>query len=89
MSDEEWLTYKERWLQAMKEKGHFPQLDDDGTLDIFAINYGNHNGPSCETCGWSCCMHCNAEMFIPKCTSPTLDLKAEPALLLEKLEVGK
>lgn len=48
------------WLRVMRERGHTPVLDDDGSLDIFIMDYDIHNGPGCSVCGWSTCWHCNS-----------------------------
>jgi hypothetical protein len=66
-----------KWAEAMKTKGHSPIRDPDGTLDYFAFSSGNHNGPGCSVCGWSCCWHCNGIEDIPACD--VLDLKVERA----------
>ena len=38
--------------------GHIWQKDDDGSINIFAFESGNHNGPVCIKCGYSFCHHC-------------------------------
>lgn len=55
------------WLEAMKAKGHMPIVDEDGDLDIFALEADTHNGPGCAACGWSCCMYCTKVEDIPAC----------------------
>lgn len=47
-----------KWHEAMKAKGHMPKMTSDGDLDGFVCDWGNHNGPGCLVCGWSCCWHC-------------------------------
>lgn len=43
-------------------KGHEWKLDeDDGEVDIFALDYDIHNGPMCINCGYSFCHHCDKE----------------------------
>lgn len=75
MSD--WLTEeKERWMEAMKAKGHVPVVEDDGSLDMFVCDGGYHNGPGCSSCGWSTCHHCERIEDIPECDNPALELKA-------------
>ncbi len=64
-------TYEEVkniWKKAMTKKGHTPQLDEDGEIDLFAYSPDGHNGPRCTTCKWSCCRHCESVENIPKCT---------------------
>lgn len=36
-------------------------LDEDGDIDTFAMEYGNHNGPMCKRCSYSYCHHCQDE----------------------------
>jgi len=38
--------------------GHRLIRDKDGKIDIFRLEYDNHNGPECERCGESWCHHC-------------------------------
>jgi hypothetical protein len=67
----------EKWVAAMKAKGHTPRMVDwpDGPdLDIFFTDAGFHNGPGCDTCGWTCCMHCDDVGRIPECDNPALNL---------------
>lgn len=46
--------------------------DDDSTygdeVDIFALEYGHHNGPECKKCGFSFCHHCTSEFDIEPCS---------------------
>lgn len=46
---------------------HVWKLDEDGTVDIFAMEYANHNGPECVECGYSFCRHCTPEKWESKC----------------------
>ena len=61
------------WYEALKAKGHMPIMvdyDDEGDpprLDVFVCDSGYHNGPGCEACRWSCCMHCKGIKSIPEC----------------------
>lgn len=64
------------WFDAMRTKGHMPRVDDDGFLDIWAVNAEHHNGPACEACGWNCCMHCEGIGDIPECSNAPLELEA-------------
>lgn len=32
--------------------------DEDGKIDEFAMEYEYHNGPYCNRCGYSFCIHC-------------------------------
>lgn len=62
----------DRWIVAMKAQGHLPRMDSVG-LDIFVFDTGHHNGPGCETCGASWCMHCDGPEEIEPCTSPVIE----------------
>lgn len=69
---------KQQWFDAMKAKGHLPMMDelyDHPELNIWVVDVGFHNGPGCETCHWSCCMHCDSIESIPQCDNPCLDLE--------------
>lgn len=33
--------------------------DEDGKIDMWALDSGFHNGPMCKRCGESFCLHCN------------------------------
>lgn len=39
-------------------RGHIWKIDQDGSIDIFGVEYGNHNGPICVNCEYSFCHHC-------------------------------
>jgi hypothetical protein len=43
---------------ALEEAGHKLRREDDGEVDIFALDYDYHNGPECVLCGDSWCHHC-------------------------------
>lgn len=61
-----------------KAKGHVWKRDDivfpDGYVppDTFAYSIGYHNGPECESCGFSYCIHCTSR--ITKCPRPIPEL---------------
>ncbi len=40
------------------KKEHQWRLDEDGKVDEFGTEYENHNGPYCERCDYSYCVHC-------------------------------
>jgi hypothetical protein len=61
--------HQEAWLTQAKAQGHTLRVDEDGDVDIFAVEGGYHNGPACETCGWGACMHCLSADEIPACTT--------------------
>jgi len=68
MDHDDWTR---AWLAAAREKGHTLRTwGDDGHVDIFVTDAGFHNGPGCETCGWSACMHCDWQAKkIPQCSA--------------------
>lgn len=37
---------------------HDWETDENGNIDEWAMSYEHHNGPACERCGYSFCMHC-------------------------------
>lgn len=37
---------------------HDWETDENGNIDEWAMSYEIHNGPACERCGYSFCMHC-------------------------------
>ena len=67
------ISTEEKWLEAMKAKGHMPKLDDDGGLDLFVLDVDFHNGPGCTICFWNCCMNCEGVDDIPECDVLTLE----------------
>ncbi len=55
-----------KWTAEMKARGHKPKKEGN-LLDIFVTSAPGHNGPGCQTCGWSCCWHCKDIADIPVC----------------------
>lgn len=80
MSDDK----QETWRLAMIAKGHTPKIDRDfgGGLHIYVMDAGHHNGPGCDTCGWSICWHCDGVESIPQCADPALELTATEIKLI-------
>lgn len=70
MTDDE---EKEAWRAALVRNGHAPALDDDGKIDIWALDYSFHNGPACDTCHETWCMHCVGPGDVKPCTSPVIE----------------
>ena len=66
----------EAWREAMVSRGHAPRLNYEGKLDVWFLESGYHNGPGCETCFTSWCMHCDGPDKIGPCTKPVLTLEA-------------
>jgi hypothetical protein len=63
------LLYENRFPQALHEKyakeiqklqslGHILELDEDGDVDLLAMETGRHNGPRCTRCMTGWCVHC-------------------------------
>jgi hypothetical protein len=71
------MAKAQAWSDAMKAKGHTPILGPDGSLDYSVYKGGYHNGPGCESCGWSCCWHCESVKHIPECSRPTLTMHSQ------------
>ena len=67
---------KEKWREALVAQGHAPQLDKNGKLDAFALDYDSHNGPACESCDESWCWHCSKPSDIEPCCNPVVELRA-------------
>lgn len=36
---------------------------ENGEIDDFAMEFGYHNGPVCERCGYSFCEHCEPDGY--------------------------
>lgn len=74
---DEFDKWQAAWLAKAAERGHTLKVYGDGDLDIdlFAgASHGIHNGPLCERCQWSTCMHCNADPeAIPVCNPSKRD----------------
>ena len=56
----------QHWYDAMRRQGHIPRMYD-GEIDVWVMDSDIHNGPGCQVCWWSCCMHCDSTSDIPKC----------------------
>lgn len=74
------MATNDEWIDALKAKGHVPRMvsyeEGETYLNMFVLDCGFHNGPGCETCGWSTCEHCNDVDAIPKCKSPAIEGEA-------------
>lgn len=72
MDYDEW---QDAWFTIARERGHTLRTWDDGQrVDMFVMDAGFHNGPGCETCGWSACMHCDWKAEdIPTCSAVPSD----------------
>lgn len=46
---------------------HDWELDEDGEIDMFALDFDFHNGPRCRRCHHSFCMHCYPDWADLKC----------------------
>lgn len=62
---------KQRWFDALMEKGHIPKMDNDvgdiDGLDICFLEFDDHNGPGCVACGMGWCWHCDDVDQIGQC----------------------
>jgi hypothetical protein len=54
------------WYVA-NPNGHVWQLDEDGLVDIYALDFEFHNGPMCKVCWLSFCEHCQREGDLEPC----------------------
>ena len=52
--------YLDTWTVKLlaNSRGHVWLKNEDGSVDIFGIAYGYHNGPICELCDYGFCHHC-------------------------------
>lgn len=66
--------YQARFVAAIREKGHFVALNEEGKPDFWVCEYDHHNGPGCETCGESWCEHCVGPEAVGPCPRPVLEL---------------
>jgi len=65
-------AWREAWYAKARERGHVLKTDKHfgGGVDQFVTEGGFHNGPGCENCGWTECMHCDWKGDeIPVCTA--------------------
>lgn len=65
---------KDPFIQKLKDAGHILALNEDGTVDVFRLDVGYHNGPECLLCGESWCQHCCLNHVIPQCASKNINL---------------
>ena len=47
--------------------GHAFRTDEDGKPDVWASDYGIHNGPVCVVCDENFCVHCEPDWKTEKC----------------------
>lgn len=45
--------------------------NEDGSIDIFRLEVGYHNGPECIRCGHIFCEHCRPEDYDEPCDEQT------------------
>lgn len=50
-------------IKYKKRNKHTWKKTDNGEIDTFAEAYEFCNGPVCERCGYSFCVHCNPEGY--------------------------
>jgi len=73
-----------KW-EAPNNRGHIWKTEEDGDVDIFGLEAGNHNGPVCINCGYAFCHHCQ-DLPDEDCQKPAIDaefheVKAPMALI--------
>ena len=61
---------EQAWVDAMIGNGHVPQMDEDGSLDIFVCDNDYHNGPGCAECSDNWCWHCDDPSVVGPCPAP-------------------
>jgi len=52
---------KQGIYREVKHEGHTWRRKENGEIDEFAWDYEYHNGPVCEVCGETPCIHCNPD----------------------------
>ncbi len=52
--------YQQHIKDLAKKTKHRWIKKDNGEVDFFVISHDFHNGPMCEVCNYSYCMHCDA-----------------------------
>jgi len=61
-------------------------LDEYGNIDKWQFEYGDiHNGPKCELCGFTFCMHCNPEYMDSDDCPGTHPLVEVPKTMVKKI----
>ena len=53
-----------KWVHVKKHLWH---KRENGEVDEWVLDHGYHNGPGCEVCGASVCMHCNPDWAETEC----------------------
>lgn len=77
---------RKEYIEALQAAGHLLRLDDNGVVDDFAMEYEYHNGPMCELCHESWCVHCQGAIHpcsaaAIESTCEVVEDKSEPMLL--------
>jgi hypothetical protein len=68
--------YRAHQLQVLElSRGHHWQVDESGLPDLLAYDGDRHNGPYCEACHYSYCVHCEPEGPDEEC-SKVIDVTA-------------
>ncbi len=58
--------------QAAEHLGHRLVRDSDGSIDMFQVDIGFHNGPRCELCDEEWCEHCTKHSDITPCRAAAI-----------------
>lgn len=53
-----------RWIHT---DSHLWYKTDDGRIDEWRFDVDYHNGPECQVCGYTPCMHCHPDYMKDKC----------------------
>ena len=53
-----------RWIHT---DSHLWYKTDDGRIDEWRLDVDYHNGPECQVCGYTPCMHCHPDYMEDKC----------------------
>lgn len=54
-------------MKKTPKKNEHHWIKSFGEIDIFALEYGYHNGPKCADCGYEFCHHCNPDGYKTEC----------------------
>jgi len=66
-------------------KHHF-RKEEDGSVDVFALDADYHNGPYCLRCDEYFCMHCNRNVLTEECPGYELEEHGQLPLIGDLLD---
>lgn len=64
---------------------HRWQLNEYGEVDIWALDYGYHNGPKCTRCGRTFCQHCHRTVYVEECPGDIYQQMGQLSLFSEDI----